>query len=199
MSIDTVRAKAIALLNAGALTTPAFERLAEEYGKCKAVGLGTHTEPQNKRRPPMAKKVETKVARKVLKGVNGQAVRQSGFGRGAASNWDAFGTPVKTKGFKLEDGVYQVKNGELRRMADTNGTGTVCVVYRVGAKAKDEAPAKAKAKKVEKKAKEEPMLKGKKVEKKIEKKGKQADKHESKHAKKHEEKKADKKAKHAKK
>lgn len=184
MSIDTVRAKAIALLNAGALTTPAFERLAEEYGKCKAVGLGTHTEPQNKRRPPMAKKVETKVARKVLKGVNGQAVRQSGFGRGAASNWDAFGTPVKTKGFKLEDGVYQVKNGELRRMADTNGTGTVCVVYRVGAKAKDEAPAKAKAKK---------------VEKKIEKKGKQADKHESKHAKKHEEKKADKKAKHAKK
>ena len=73
------------------------------------------------------------------------AFRKCGFGRGAASNWDAFGVPIK-KGSKLEDGIYQVKGGEIRRMKDTNGTGTVCVVYRVAAKDK-EAVAKPVAKK----------------------------------------------------
>jgi hypothetical protein len=150
MSIDTIRADAIALLNAGALNTPAFERLAEEYGRHKGDGEGEGaTEPQstNRGRPPMATKKAVKAVKAkavTVKGVNGKEVRRSGFGRGAASNWDAFGTTVKTKGIKLEDGVYQVKDGELRRMADTNGTGQVCVVYRVAAKAKAEAPVKAK-------------------------------------------------------
>jgi hypothetical protein len=160
MSIDDVRASAIALLNAGAVDTPAFERLADEYGRLKARGSGEGvTEPKNKRRPPMAKKQAVKKA--VMKGVNGKEVRRSGFGRGAASNWDAFGTVVKTKGLKLEDGVYQVKGGELRRMADTNGTGTVCVVYRVAAKGKvEEKPTKkTAAKKPEPKAAQKPATK----------------------------------------
>lgn len=169
MSIDDVRATAVALLNAGAVDTPAFERLADEYGRLKARGSGEGvTEPKTKRRPPMAKKQATKA---VMKDVNGKEVRRSGFGRGAASNWDAFGTVVKTKGLKLEDGVYQVKNGELRRMADTNGTGTVCVVYRVAAKGKvEEKPTKkTTAKKPEPKAAQKPATKKAEVKKPVKK------------------------------
>lgn len=178
MSIDDVRATAVALLNAGAVDTPAFERLADEYGRLKARGSGEGvTEPKTKRRPPMAKKQATKA---VMKGVNGKEVRRSGFGRGAASNWDAFGTVVKTKGLKLEDGVYQVKGGELRRMADTNGTGTVCVVYRVAAKGKTEEKStkvakKTAAKKTEPKAAQKLATKKAEVKKTAAKKEKKAE------------------------
>lgn len=175
MSLASVKAQAIALLNAGALSTPAFERLAEEYGKAKA---------KEQAEPPKIPKGGSMKAQKkaVLKGVNGKEVRRSGFGRGAASNWDAFGTTVKTKG-KLEDGVYQVKGGELRRMADTNGTGSVCIVYRVAAKSKDAAPAKKAATKPAKKAEAKPVKKDTKPAKK-EAPAKKADKKGAKKAKK---------------
>ena len=123
-----------------------------------------------------------KTKKAVLKGVNGKEVRRSGFGRGAASNWDAFGTTVKTKGIKLEDGVYQVKGGELRRMADSNGTGSVCIVYRVAAKAKE--PVKKATKKEVKPAAKAPAKKEVKPAKKEVKPAKKADKKGAKKAKK---------------
>ena len=82
-----------------------------------------------------------------------KATRRGGFGRGAGSNFDAYGEVVsKVKKGSLEDGVYMVKGGECRKMKESNGTGTVCVVYRVAAKGKVEEKPVKKPAKVDKKA-----------------------------------------------
>lgn len=153
MSLDDIRRKARALVEAHMTGTRAFDIVANEYARAMTT---TSSTPTIKRRPPMATK----------KGNKEVAVRRSGFGRGAASNWDAYGVPVK-KGSKLEDGVYIVKGGEIRRMKDTNGTGKVCVVYRVAAKVEEKAPVKA-SKKAAAPAKKEAKPAAKKVEKKVE-------------------------------
>jgi hypothetical protein len=152
MSLDDIRRKARALVEAHMTGTHAFDIVANEYARATTM---TSSTPKTKRRPPMATK----------KGNKEVAVRRSGFGRGAASNWDAYGVQVK-KGSKLEDGVYIVKGGEIRRMKDSNGTGKVCVVYRVPAKVDEKAPVKA-AKKAPAPAKKEAKPAAKKVEKKV--------------------------------
>ena len=57
---------------------------------------------------------------------------RGGFGRGE-SNFVAHGEIINPKVAikNLTEGIYMVKAGVLRRMKDSNGTGNVCVVYRV--------------------------------------------------------------------
>lgn len=76
-------------------------------------------------------------------------VARAGWGGRGQSNFDAYGTTVSPKKVvgNLDDGIYMVKDGVMKRMADTNGTGNVCVVYRVPAKATEPEPVRKPLKK----------------------------------------------------
>lgn len=68
------------------------------------------------------------------------AARRGWGGRGQ-SNFDAFGTVIEaaTKVKALDDGIYIVKEGVCKLMAESNGTGHIAVVYRVPPKDKEAA------------------------------------------------------------
>jgi hypothetical protein len=139
---DSVLAKAKRIIHSGRLSKhelDALDILGYELKSLKHEEGGQGM----KQKPAANKKAERKHI--VLK-----PVTRAGWGGRGQSNFDAYGTTVSPKKVvgNLDDGIYMVKEGVMKRMADTNGTGNVCVVYRVPAKV--EEPAKPIKKKLRK-------------------------------------------------